>query len=47
MTDVNTEAPFLSVDFGETGGRMEWATFADVQSWITNLQTSWSWLAQS
>ena len=47
MTDVNTETPFLSVDFGETGGRMEWASFADVQSWITNLQSSWSWLAQS
>lgn len=47
MADINSNTPFLSADFGEAGGRMEWATFADVQSWISNLQNSWSWLAQS
>jgi len=46
MEEKANAPPFLSVDFGEHGGRMEWATFADVQSWISTLMDSWSWLPQ-
>lgn len=46
MSDSETPQPYLSVDFGEHGGRHEWMTHEEAISWITQLQSQWSWIGQ-
>ncbi len=38
--------PYLSVDFGEQGGRFEWMTHNEVIAWITQLNNDWNWISQ-
>jgi hypothetical protein len=47
MSEISAVPPFLIAEFGESGGRMEWSTFSEIQSWIATLQSSWSWIGQS
>lgn len=46
MTVEHIDSVFLSVDFGDFGGRLEWLTFTDFQKWCSELKNSWSWLEQ-
>lgn len=46
MSDSETPQPYLSVDFGEHGGRHEWMTHEEAISWITQLQNQWNWIGQ-
>lgn len=45
MSDSEAVQPYLSVDFGEHGGRHEWMTHEEAMSWITQLQSQWSWIS--
>src|SRR5574340_1283810 len=46
MTESETLQPYLSVDFGEYGGRHEWMTHDEAMNWISQLQSQWSWVQQ-
>lgn len=46
MSDSETPQPYLSVDFGEHGGRHEWMTHEEIMNWISQLQSQWSWISQ-
>lgn len=46
MSDSETPQPYLSVDFGEHGGRHEWMTHEEAMGWISQLQNQWSWISQ-
>jgi hypothetical protein len=45
MTEISSNEPFFSADFGDHGGRFEWQTYAEAQAWLNELQNSWSWLS--
>lgn len=44
MSEANV-SPYLSVDFGEQGGRHEWNTHIDTVSWLSQLQNEWGWVS--
>ncbi len=46
MSDSETVQPYMSVDFGEYGGRHEWITHEEAMGWISQLQNQWSWISQ-
>lgn len=45
MSDSEMPQPYLSIDFGERGGRYEWMTHEETVSWISQLQNQWSWIS--
>lgn len=45
MSESEKEKPYMSADFGEHGGRHEWMTHEEAISWITQLQSQWSWIS--
>lgn len=47
MSDTSTSQPYMSVDFGEHGGRHVWMTHEEAMNWITQLQNNWTWIQQS
>lgn len=46
MSESETVQPYMSVDFGEHGGRHEWMTHEEAMGWISQLQNQWSWIGQ-
>lgn len=46
MSETSKSIPYLSVDFGEQGGRYEWKTHEEAISWITQLQNQWDWISR-
>lgn len=46
MSESDKPQPYMSADFGEHAGRYEWATHEEVMTWIAQLQSQWSWIAQ-
>lgn len=46
MSDENTVQAYLSVDFGEQGGRFTWKNHEEVTAWVNQLQSQWSWISQ-
>jgi len=44
MSESDKAAPYLSVDFGEQGGRHEWQTHEEATNWVSQLQNQWNWL---
>lgn len=46
MNDSSTPQAYMSVDFGEHGGRYEWSTHEEAISWVSQLQSDWSWVQQ-
>lgn len=45
MSESNKTTPYLSVDFGEQGGRHEWKTHSEVANWVSQLQNQWNWVS--
>lgn len=37
--------PYLSVDFGEQGGRFDWMTADEAMTWMNQLRDQWSWIS--
>lgn len=44
MSKTEENKPYLSVDFGEHGGRFEWMTSHEAMAWMTQLRDQWTWL---
>ena len=42
----NAAQPYLSIDFGEHGGQMEWMSREELAQWVTKLQNDWNWVSQ-
>lgn len=45
MASPDKTTPYLSVDFGEYGGRHEWNTHPEVANWIAQLLSQWTWMS--
>jgi hypothetical protein len=45
MSESETVQPYMSVDFGEHGGRHEWMTHEEIVNWISQLQNQWNWIS--
>lgn len=45
MSQVKEEKPYMSVDFGEQGGRFEWKTADEVIAWMNQLRDQWGWIS--
>lgn len=44
MSESEKAKPYMSADFGEEGGRIDWWSHEDVVKWIDQLQQQWDWL---
>lgn len=45
MSEVEAKKPYLSVDFGEQGGRFNWMTADEALAWMNQLREQWSWIS--
>lgn len=46
MSLVEEKKPYLSVDFGERGGRFDWMTADEAVAWINQLRDQWGWITK-
>ena len=44
MSEAEVKPPFLSIDFGDQGGRFVWATSQEALDWINLMRQEWRWL---
>lgn len=44
VEEMEGQKPYMFVDLGEDGGRLEWATYEDVLKWINELRNAWGWI---
>lgn len=47
MSQIVEKKPYLSVDFGEHGGRFDWMSADEAMVWINQLRDQWSWISRS
>lgn len=45
MTE-NSQAIYLTANFGETGGTHSWSSYVEIRDWINSRRTDWQWLSQ-
>lgn len=46
MSQVEENKPYLSVDFGEHGGRFDWMSADEALVWINQLRDQWAWISK-